>query len=142
MAGAVTVLPTKARISPAGLGLKRYMEDFSNFTDRGTADLALWDWYMVYAAAFGISDRVMRELAKAYPQVNDPAWLDANASNSLFYWDLPPVGWYSHRHNGPFDHDAAGQMDPGISGPAPGLRRHIVCRRILRPRLAAELRTR
>lgn len=70
---------------------------------------------MVYAAAFGISDRVMRELAKAYPQVNDPAWLDANASNSLFYWNYRPYGWYSHRHNGPFDHDAAGQMDRALA---------------------------
>lgn len=116
MAGAVTVLTDQGQdIAGRTLGLKRYMEDFSNFTDRGTADLALWDWYMVYAAAFGISDRVMRELAKAYPQVNDPAWLDANASNSLFYWNYRPYGWYSHRHND----DAAGQMDPGISGPAP-----------------------
>lgn len=116
MAGAVTVLTDQGEdIAGRTLGLKRYMEDFSNFTDRGTADLALWDWYMVYAAAFGISDRVMRELAKAYPQVNDPAWLDANASNSLFYWNYRPYGWYSHRHND----DAAGQMDPGISGPAP-----------------------
>lgn len=120
MAGAMTVLTDQGQdIAGRTLGLKRYMEDFSNFADRGTADLALWDWYMVYAAAFGISDRVMRELAKAYPQVNDPAWLDANASNSLFYWNYRPYGWYSHRHNGPFDHDAAGQMDPGISGPAP-----------------------
>lgn len=116
MAGAVTVLTDQGQdIAGRTLGLKRYMEDFSNFTDRGAADLALWDWYMVYAAAFGISDRVMRELAKAYPQVNDPAWLDANASNSLFYWNYRPYGWYSHRHND----DAAGQMDPGISGPAP-----------------------
>ncbi len=40
------------------LGLKRYMEDFSNFSDRGALDLVLWNWYMVYAAAFGISDKV------------------------------------------------------------------------------------
>ena len=89
----MTVLTDQGQdIAGRTLGLKRYMEDFSNFTDRGTADLALWDWYMVYAAAFGISDRVMRELAKAYPQVNDPAWLDANASNSLFYWNYRPYG--------------------------------------------------
>lgn len=66
MAGAMTVLTDQGQdIAGRTLGLKRYMEDFSNFTDRGTADLALWDWYMVYAVAFGISDRVMRELAKA-----------------------------------------------------------------------------
>ena len=99
MAGAMTVLTDQGQdIAGRTLGLKRYMEDFSNFTDRGTADLALWDWYMVYAAAFGISDRVMRELAKAYPQVNDPAWLDANASNSLFYWNYRPYGWHQLDH--------------------------------------------
>lgn len=75
------------------LGLKHYMQDFSNFTDRGTADLALWDWYMVYAAAFGISEQVMRELARAYPQVSDPRWLDDNAADSMFYWTYRPYGW-------------------------------------------------
>ena len=45
---------------------------------------------MVYAAAFGISDRVMRELAKAYPQVNDPAWLDATLQLVVLL-ELPPV---------------------------------------------------
>ena len=31
---------------------------------------------MVYAAAFGISEKVAREFARAYPEVNDPQWLD------------------------------------------------------------------
>ncbi|MBT1164789.1 DUF2207 domain-containing protein [Bifidobacterium felsineum] len=75
------------------LGLKHYMQDFSSFADRGTADLAMWDWYMVYAAAFGISDRVAAELAKAYPQVTDPRWLDDNASDSTLYWSYRSYGW-------------------------------------------------
>ena len=44
------------------------MEDFSNFSDRGALDLALWNWYMVYAAAFGISDKVAKEFAKRVPR--------------------------------------------------------------------------
>lgn len=75
------------------LGLKHYMQDFSNFTDRGAADLAMWDWYMVYAAAFGISERVAAELAKAYPQVTDPRWLDDNASDSTLYWSYRSHSW-------------------------------------------------
>jgi uncharacterized membrane protein YgcG len=99
------------------LGLKRYMQDFSDFSDRGTADLTLWDWYMVYAAAFGISEKVMQELAKAYPQVSDPAWLDANASATLFYWSYRPYGWYGHRYydDGAFPGGAGGTG----SGPVP-----------------------
>ena len=33
----------------------------------GGADLALWDQYLVYATAMGMSKRTLRELAKAYP---------------------------------------------------------------------------
>ena len=99
------------------LGLKRYMQDFSNFADRGAADIAMWDWYMVYAAAFGISERVMKELAKAYPQVNDPAWLDVNAAGTLFYWNYRPYGWYGGRYYG--DSATADQGNLGATGPVP-----------------------
>lgn len=75
------------------LGLKRYMEDFSNFSDRGALDLVMWNWYMVYAAAFGISDKVAREFAKAYPEVNDPQWLDAYGYDSLGYWTYRSHAW-------------------------------------------------
>ena len=44
------------------------MEDFSDFRDRGVADLTLWGRYMVYATAFGISEKAMKQLLKAYPQ--------------------------------------------------------------------------
>ncbi|NMN02069.1 hypothetical protein G1C94_0691 [Bifidobacterium sp. DSM 109963] len=96
MAGAPLALTDRGQ-EYAGrcLGLKRYMHDFSDFSDRGTPDLTLWDWYMVYAAAFGISKRVLKELAKAYPQVSDPEWLDANAAGTLLYWNYRPYGWYS-----------------------------------------------
>lgn len=72
---------------------------------------------MVYAAAFGISERVMKELAKAYPQVNDPAWLDANAAGTLFYWNYRPYGWYGGRYYG--DSATADQGNLGAAGPVP-----------------------
>lgn len=74
-------------------GLYRYLQDFSNFSDRGVADMVLWDRYLVYAAAFGISDRVMAEFAKAYPQVTDSQWLDAHGAGSLLYWSYRPYGY-------------------------------------------------
>ncbi|OZG64055.1 DUF2207 domain-containing protein [Bifidobacterium eulemuris] len=96
------------------LGLKRYMQDFSDFSDRGAADIALWDWYMVYAAAFGISERVGKELAKAYPQVTDPTWLDSHASGSLLYWSYRPFGWYGYGVGAA----AGAASDGGMGGPA------------------------
>ena len=49
------------------------MEDFSNFSNRGALDLTLWNWYMVYAAAFGISEKVAREFAQRVPRSQRPA---------------------------------------------------------------------
>ncbi|OTA27266.1 hypothetical protein B9G54_01730 [Alloscardovia macacae] len=39
-------------------GLARYLDDFSDFSDRGIEDMILWDRYLVYAAAFGMSQKV------------------------------------------------------------------------------------
>lgn len=69
-------------------GLKRYLTDFSDFTDRGVLDMTLWGRYMVYATAFGISDKVMAQLTKAYPEVADPQWLDEHAASSYMYMPL------------------------------------------------------
>ena len=44
-------------------GLAKYLEDFSGFSDRGGLDLTLWDRYRVYATAFGISKKALRQLA-------------------------------------------------------------------------------
>ncbi len=100
LAGALFVLSTKRarvltddegqRLAGQVVGLKRYLTDFSDFSDRGVADIVLWNRYLVYAAAFGISDVAIRQLAKAYPQLSDPQWLDSNATGSLVYWSYRP----------------------------------------------------
>lgn len=77
------------------VGLRRYLEDFSDFSDRGVADLALWDRYLVYAAAFGISDVAIKQLAAAYPELSDPQWLDSHAAGHVVYWSYRPY-WYAH----------------------------------------------
>lgn len=100
------------RIAGQVRGLYRYLVDFSDFSDRGAADLVLWDRYLVYAAAFGISERVLRELAKAYPQVTDPTWLDDNASGSLLYWHYRPYEW---RH----DYGSGSAMSGPFAGGGP-----------------------
>ena len=83
------------RLAGQVVGLKRYLEDFSDFSDRGVADLTLWDRYLVYAAAFGISDTVLKQLAEAYPELCDPSWLDSYATGHVVYWAYRPY-WYAH----------------------------------------------
>ncbi|RBP99355.1 DUF2207 domain-containing protein [Bifidobacterium xylocopae] len=72
-------------------GLRAYLLDFSSFRERGVESLALWDVYLVYATALGISKEAMRELAKAYPQVTDSDWLDAHYGG-LLYMSYRPYG--------------------------------------------------
>ncbi|WEV75124.1 DUF2207 domain-containing protein [Bifidobacterium sp. ESL0800] len=84
-------------LTPAGrqtgtqlLGLRRYMEDFSDFSERDVPDLALWDQYLVYATAFGISGKVTKRMAQVFPNLTDSSWLDGNAGDSLLYWSYYP----------------------------------------------------
>lgn len=71
--------------------MAHYLEDFSEFSDRGVVDLTLWDRYLVYATAFDISKKALQQLAEAYPEVNDPGWLDSNASTmGLVCWSTRP----------------------------------------------------
>ncbi len=51
--------------------LKKYMEDFSLLKERGIPDLILWEKYLVYATAFGISDKVIDQLKVVYPQMQN-----------------------------------------------------------------------
>ncbi|KAB8292677.1 DUF2207 domain-containing protein [Bifidobacterium avesanii] len=115
--GRITITDAGQRYAGQVLGLYRYLTDFSDFTDRGTADLVLWDRYLVYATAFGIADRALVELAKAYPEVMDPDWLDDNASGSLLYWNYRSRAWRGASY-GSAAGSAAGSG--GMAGPLEG----------------------
>ncbi|WEV53260.1 DUF2207 domain-containing protein [Bifidobacterium sp. ESL0704] len=76
------------------LGLRKYLLDFGDFKESEPQDLALWDQYLIYATAFGISDKLAKGMTKVWPQMTDDNWLDTNASGSLLYWPL-----YSASHD-------------------------------------------
>ena len=46
---------------------RNYLEDFTLSRQRGTAEVALWQDYLVFAALFGISDKVAKEFERLYP---------------------------------------------------------------------------
>lgn len=56
-------------------GLKNYMEDFSMLNEKEIPDLVLWEKYLVYATAFGISDKVVKQLKVIYPQFTDSDYM-------------------------------------------------------------------
>ena len=50
-------------------GLSNYMKDYSLLNEKKVMDLVLWEKYLVYATAFGISDKVIEQMKAAYPEV-------------------------------------------------------------------------
>ncbi len=52
-------------------GLKKYLEDYSLLNEKRTRDLGLWEQFLVYATAFGISDKVIEEIKTEIKQNDD-----------------------------------------------------------------------
>ena len=48
------------------------MEDFSYLNEKEVPQLVLWEKYLVFATAFGIADKVLKQLKVKYPELNDP----------------------------------------------------------------------
>lgn len=65
-------------------GLKNYMEDFSMLSEKGVPELVLWERYLVYATAFGISDKVIKQLKVVYPQITDSDYMCSHGYTYLY----------------------------------------------------------
>lgn len=52
-------------------GLKKYMEDFSMLDKREIPEIVIWEKFLVYATAFGIADKVLKQLKVVYPSMNE-----------------------------------------------------------------------
>ena len=48
-------------------GLKKYMEDFSLLNEKEVPAIEIWERFLVYATAFGIAEKVIKQLKIAYP---------------------------------------------------------------------------
>ena len=55
------------RMITEALGFKKYLNDFTLIAEREVQEVELWDDYLVYAALFGIADKVAREMKRINP---------------------------------------------------------------------------
>ena len=53
------------------IALKKYMMDFSLLKEKDVPDLVLWEKFLVYATAFGISEKVIEQLKIVYPDYDN-----------------------------------------------------------------------
>lgn len=69
-------------------GLKRYIKDFSQLADAPVGHLIVWERFLVYAVAFGVSAELMRGLAVRLPQVmNDPTFTTWYIGAGMHHFD-------------------------------------------------------
>ena len=62
---------------------KRYIEDYSLLKEKDVPDLVVWEKYLVYATAFGISEKVIESLKATYPEVFiKERWNDGSMSEN------------------------------------------------------------
>ena len=50
---------------------KKYMEEISLLKDKEVPELVLWEKYLVFATAFGISEKVIKQLKVIYPEITN-----------------------------------------------------------------------
>ena len=77
------------------IGLRKFLKDFTLIEERGSAEVALWNDYLVFGALYGIADKVAKELAEINPKAfeqtvySDPytarqvVWMSRDLSNSI-----------------------------------------------------------
>lgn len=67
-------------------GLKNYMDDYSMLDDKLVPDIVLWEKYLVYATAFGISKKVIAQLKVVHPEM----FVETNDSSfrNYAYWHM------------------------------------------------------
>src|SRR5208283_4292113 len=56
---------------------KKFLSDYTLLKDKSVKDIAVWEVYLIYATAFGISDKVLKAIKVAMP--------DYDTNRSMFY---------------------------------------------------------
>lgn len=65
---------SELEVTPKGIILyenlikfRNYLEDYSLIAERDANEVHIWDYFLIYAAIYGISDKVFKNLEKTYP---------------------------------------------------------------------------
>ena len=64
-------------------GIKKYMEDFSLIDKKEIPEIVIWEKYLVYATAFGIANKVLKQLKTVYPNIDE---LDTINTSTYIYF--------------------------------------------------------
>ncbi len=69
---------SELEVTPKGVNLyenlikfRNYLEDYSLIEERDANEVHIWDYFLIYAAIYGISDKVFKNLEKTYPNYSN-----------------------------------------------------------------------
>ena len=85
-------------------GLKKFMEDYSMLDERLVPDIVLWEKYLVYATAFGVADKVLKQLKVVHPEMFDRRD-DYYGRNRYGYWYMVNSPHYHDNFFNSFNRD-------------------------------------
>lgn len=76
--------------------LKRFLEDYSLLNEKEVPQLVVWEKYLVYATAFGISNKVIEQMKAKYPKVFlEDSWdTEMKKNYPIIYFSTNPI-YYS-----------------------------------------------
>ena len=66
-------------------GLKKYMEDFSMLDKREIPEIVIWEQFLVYATAFGIADKVIKQLKAVYKELGRSFDFDDSTYGYMYF---------------------------------------------------------
>ncbi len=70
------------------MGFKKFLNDFGRFDEKELPEIILWEKYLVYAAAFGIADKVSKTMKIKFKEINpndnfNPTFSDYHMMSSM-----------------------------------------------------------
>lgn len=93
-------------------GLKKYMEDFSMLDRREVPELVIWEKYLVYATAFGIADKVIKQIKIVYPNLDEMT----NGVSTFTYMNLMTTTNFSTSFSNAISSSMASAYSSGSGG--------------------------
>lgn len=64
-------------------GFKNFLNDFTLFDEKELPELAIWQKFLVYAIVLKEADKLLKQLPKVYPQLNDAGYMSSHDELAL-----------------------------------------------------------
>ena len=95
-------------------GLMNFMKDYSLLNERLVPDIVIWEKYLVYATAFGIADKVLKQLKVVHPEMFNR--YDDYSGRRYGYWNMvSSPNFYNDNFFNSFSRDLERVCDNAIS---------------------------